>query len=676
MDTNDYLDMFLEESDEHIQVMSDKMLEFEQNPKNIEIVAEMFRSAHTLKGMAGTMGFLNTQKLTHTIENMMDDIRNEVIEPSEETINFMFKGIERLETLLNEIRDSGQEKSDIQDLINQEEAVVKEETAKTHTEEDLALTDIEKDIVLDAKDQGNNVFAVHMELRADCLLKAIRTNMFFKEIINYGEILKVEQTEEEWEKEDFNGVINLILATSSPAEEIEELVNKLSEIERITATVWKEENSKVGEQNESRSATTTSNAPVKEEQKKESSTPTQSAPQNNPNKNNGPQETTNHRKQTASIRVNLEKIDYLMGLFEEFIVEKGRLQNIGDRLKDKELEESLERMVRTSTEMQTSLLSMRMIPLDTIFNRFPRMVRNTSKELGKNINFVIEGAETELDRTVVEELGDPLVHLLRNSLDHGVETPDVRLERGKPEQGTILLKAYHRGNEAVIEIKDDGNGINVEKIKNKIISQNVITEQEASMLSDEQIIQYIFSSGLSTADKITNLSGRGVGLDVVKTKIESLGGSVKVKTEVGRGTIFIIVLPLTLSIIQSLLVREGEQTFAVPLANVLETIFIEGGQLRKIMEQEVLYYRSEILPIHKYSELFSKCGDREEKQYALIIQNSSQKYSLLVNEIIGQQEIVLKPLQGYARDLKGVTGATVLGDGSVSFVLDINYFQQ
>ncbi|QJX80514.1 chemotaxis protein CheA [Priestia megaterium] len=673
MDTNEYLDMFLEESDEHIQVMSDEMLKFEQNPKNIDIVAVMFRSAHTLKGMAGTMGFESTQKLTHTIENMMDDIRNEIIEPNEQTIDFMFKGIERLELLINEIREYGSEKSGIEDLINAEKTTAKPVEIQ---EQSIVVDDMEKGLILDAKEQGNNVFAVDFQLREDCLLKTIRINMFFKELNNLGEVLSLKQSEEEWDKEEFNGHIDLIFATTSSKEEIEGLVYKLSEVEFIKVNPWEDSESPVLEEENQLSVEATA--------KEEETEPLQKPQQDNSNSpkpkpadtGKDSQSTDTHRKQTASIRVNLEKIDSLMGLFEEFIVEKGRLQNIGDRLKDKELLESLERIVRTSTEMQTSLLSMRMIPLDTIFNRFPRMVRNTSKDLGKNINFVIEGAETELDRTVVEELGDPLVHLLRNSLDHGVEMPEVRKERGKSEQGTILLRAYHKGNEAIIEIKDDGNGINVQKIKDKIIKQNVITEKEANLLTDDEIIQYIFSSGLSTADQITNLSGRGVGLDVVKTKIESLGGSVKVTTEVGVGTTFIIVLPLTLSIIQSLLVRQGEQTFAVPLANVLETIFVEEEQIRTIMEQPVLYYRNEILTTHKYSELFAKTHTDNNKYYALIIQNAFQKYALLVNEIIGQQEIVLKPLQGYAKDLQGVTGATVLGDGSVAFVLDINFFQK
>lgn len=648
MDMNEYLDMFLEESQEHIQAMSDEMMKFEQTPKNLDIVAVMFRSAHTLKGMSGSMGYEKIRNLTHTIENMMDDIRNEIIEPNEATIDFMFKGIERLELLINEIKETGKEKSDIDDLINSD---VKIMPASAEEEESVSLevSALEKGAIADSKEEGQNVFAINFQLREDCILKAVRINMFFKELLKIGEILKSSNSEEDFDKEDFDGNLDLIFITSASKAEVEALSDKLSEVKSITVADWKEE----------KSETKTDTALTAPQQ-----TIDVAAKGSN-----------EQRKQTPSIRVNLEKIEYLMGLFEEFIVEKGRLHNISTRMKDKELSESLERLVRTSTEMQTSLLSMRMIPLDTIFNRFPRMVRTTTKELGKNINFIIEGADTELDRTVVEELGDPLVHLLRNSLDHGVEVPSLRKERGKPEQGIILLKAYHRGNEAVIEIKDDGNGINIDKIREKVLKQGLLTEKEIKLQTDEQVIQYIFSSGLSTADAITNLSGRGVGLDVVKTKIESLGGSVKVETKVGVGTRFIIVLPLTLSIIQSLLVTEKEQTFAVPLSNVVETIAVEPDQIRDLLGKKVLYYRDEILNTHRFGELFNN-DELSDNIYALIIQNTYQKYALLVNQIIGQQEIVLKPLQGYTKDAIGVTGATVLGDGSVSFVFDVNHFSR
>lgn len=655
MDTNEYLGMFLEESEDHLREMSDQMMKFEQDPKNLEIVAVMFRAAHTLKGMAGTMGFERTQKLTHTIENMMDAIRNGEVEPTQETIDFMFKGIDKLELLINEIKDTGNEVSNIDDLVNVE---VNSSSNNGQKEKEIVLSSLEKDSIQMAKEGGQNVFLIKLELREDCLLKAVRIHMFLKEMNNLGEIIKTDAEEEDFEKEDFTGILKLVFITNEKKETIEGLINKLSEVKEIKVSDWTENNIVKEE-----------TANKKEEINKDENSQSESPSSKKEVVND------NHKKQSQSIRVNLDKIEYLMGLFEEFIVEKGRLQNIDKRMKDAELSESFERLSRVSTEMQTSLLSMRMIPLDTIFNRFPRMVRSTSKDLGKNIKFIIEGAETELDRTVVEELGDPLVHLLRNSLDHGVEMPEIRKERGKNEQGTILLKAYHRGNEAVIEIKDDGNGINVEKIKQKILKENSLTEKELEMLTEEQIIQYIFSSGMSTAEKITNLSGRGVGLDVVKTKIESLGGSVRVETKEGVGTTFVIVLPLTLSIIQALLVKENNRTFAVPLSNVVETIAVQEEQIKELMGRKVLYYREEILNTHRYGELFNY-EESSGNLYALIIQNSYQRYALLVSDIVGQQEIVLKPLQGYTQNTKGVIGATVLGDGSVSFVFDVNIFQK
>ena len=651
METNEYLDMFIEESEEHLLTMSDEMLKFEQNPNNIEIVNVMFRAAHTLKGMSGTMGFEKIQKLTHTVENMMDDIRNGQIQATQETIDFMFKGIERLEKLVDEIKNLGAEQSDISDLINEGTNTVA--SAQVAEEEDdeallLTLTDIELEAIDAAKESGQNVFEVDFKLIDECLLRSVRANMFFKEVNKFGEIIAIKQTTEEIDSDSYNGKLNLIFITREPKDKIEGLVKKLSEVEYIKAAEWVEKKPELVKEIEEAIAT---NEAIAAE---------------------------NQRRQTTSIRVNLEKIEDLMGLFEEFIVEKGRLTNIAARLHDGELGESLETINRVSTDMQNSLLSMRMIPLETIFNRFPRMVRNTSKELGKAINFTIEGAETELDRTVVEELGDPLVHLLRNSMDHGVEMPEVRKERGKNPEGSITLKAYHKGNEAIIEIQDDGNGIDVNKIKNKLLDKGIESEETLASMSDDMIIQYIFSSGMSTADKVTNLSGRGVGLDVVKTKIESLGGTVKVETTMGVGTRFVIVLPLTLSIIQGLLVQENDQTFVVPLSNVLETISIEDEQMREVLGRGIIYYRNEVLNIHQFGELFSRSinqGDNDQT-YALIIRNAFQKYALLVDNIVGQLEIVLKPLQGYTKDIEGLTGATVLGDGSVAFVLDVNHFQR
>ncbi len=663
LDVGEYLDMFIEESEQNLQIISEEMLRFEQDPNNLDIVAEMFRAAHTLKGMAGTMGFAKTEKLTHTIENKMDDIRNGVKKADEAVIDFMFKGVALLERLLDEIKESGSEQSEIQDLISADKTTVSQVNTKVEVSLIDELTDLEKEAAVSAFNQGQKVYEIDFSLEDECVLKSIRVQMFYKKISELGEILKVRQTEEEIENESFNGQLQLIFVGECGKEEIENLVDKLSEVKSIKV-------SQVTHFSTNKPDIETQEPNNENETKKEKSEQTPAAAKP---KVEG-KTTDNHRKSNTSIRVNIEKIENLMGLFEEFVVEKGRLQNIANRIKDKELIETIERISRNSTEMQSSILSMRMVPLETILNRFSTMVRNTSKDLGKNINFIIEGAETELDRTVVDELGDPLVHLVRNSLDHGIELPDVRKERGKSEQGTILLQAYHKGNEAVIEIKDDGNGINVDKIKNKLITQNVLTQNEADALTDEQIIQYIFSSGLSTADKITNLSGRGVGLDVVKTKIESLGGSVRVESEIGVGSKFIIVLPLTLSIVEALLVREGSQSFAVPLSNVKEILHIDKNQIKKVLNKQVLYSRGEVLNVHQFSTLFNSEADISDEVYALIIQNSVQKYALLVDEIIGQQEIVLKPLQGYTKFVAGVTGATILGDGSISFVFDVSHF--
>lgn len=634
-----YIEMFIEESEEHIISMSDDLMEFEEDVNNIDIVNTMFRSAHTIKGMAGSMGFASMQNLTHKIENIMDDIRNEKMVPSQDTIDFMFQGIDRLEILLGEIKETGSENTSVDDILSEE---IDSENFNDRNE-GYKLTDFERGVLKEFLEEDINIFDIHFKLNDDCLLKYVRSNMFFTELSELGDIFKMNKTEEHIEDEEaFDGTLNLIFITDKGKEEITTLKDKLSEVEKIEVVNYKEEES-VKKKKE-----------VKVTKKKKDA----SSPQ---------------KIQTQSIRVSLDKMDSSMSFFEELVVERGRLRSIANRISDRELNDSLDQIDKNSSDLQNGLLSMRMVPVDMIFNRFPRMVRNTSREMGKKVNFKMEGADTELDRTIVDELGDPLIHLLRNSLDHGVEMPDVRLERGKNEEGTILLKAYREGNEAVLEIKDDGNGIDTEKIKEKLVNNGVYSEEEARKLTVSELNQMIFSSGLSTAKEVTDISGRGVGLDVVRTKIESLGGNVRVESSLGEGTSFIIRIPLTLSILQALSVKEDGNQYLIPLSNISDVVFLKKEMISTLVTEDVLKYRNEILDIFKYTTLLGGRKGYENKRYALIIKGSKKNYSLLVDEIVGEMEIVLKPLSGYIKNTPGVTGATVLGDGSVALVYDTNY---
>ncbi|MGW9607524.1 chemotaxis protein CheA, partial [Heyndrickxia sporothermodurans] len=378
--------------------------------------------------------------------------------------------------------------------------------------------------------------------------------------------------------------------------------------------------------------------------------------------------------QNKTIRVNIERLDILMNLFEELVIDRGRLEQISKELHHSELDETVERMTRISSDLQNIILNMRMVPVETVFNRFPRMVRQLARDLHKSINLEVIGAETELDRTVIDEIGDPLVHLLRNAIDHGIETPEKRRSQGKPEEGTIKLKAYHSGNHVFIEIEDDGAGINREKVLNKALSKGIISEDEASSLTDKQVFELILASGFSTADTISDISGRGVGLDVVKATIESLGGVINIESTEGQGSVFIIQLPLTLSIISAMLVELGNEKYAVPLSSIIETAIIKKSDILNAHNQKVIDFRGNIVPLVFLNEVFSVPVEIEENDYlsVVIVRKGSKMAALVVDSFIGQQEIVLKSLGNYLTNVFAISGATILGDGQVALIIDCN----
>src|SRR5690606_11141506 len=379
---------------------------------------------------------------------------------------------------------------------------------------------------------------------------------------------------------------------------------------------------------------------------------------------------SNHK----TIRVNIERLDILMNLFEELVIDRGRLEQISKDLNHSELNETVERMSRISGDLQNIILNMRMVPVETVFNRFPRMVRQLARDLNKKIDLQIIGAETELDRTVIDEIGDPLVHLLRNALDHGIETPDVRLQSGKSEAGTVILRAYHSGNHVFIEIEDDGAGISRDKVIQKAINKGLVTAKGGESLTDSQVFDFIFSSGFSTAEKVSGVSGRGVGLDVVKNTIEALGGTITIQSEIGKGSMFSIQLPLTLSIISVLLVEVQNEKYAIPLSSIIETAIIKKSDILHAHNQKVIDFRGKVVPLVDLKEIFEVPISNEEDDYLsiVIVKKGDKSAGLIVDSFIGQQEIVLKSLGNYLSNVFAISGATILGDGQVALIIDCN----
>ncbi|GEN82007.1 chemotaxis protein CheA [Sporosarcina luteola] len=679
MDTNQYLEMFLDESKEHLQACNEHLLELEKNPDDLAIVNEVFRSAHTLKGMSATMGYEDIADLTHKMENVLDAIRNSKISVTTEILDVVFKAVDYLEEMVFDIEAGGTGKKDVQQLVNalnQIEAgqavtssveetaasIITIEPSKTNNASMLHYDDYEMTVISQSQEQGFNAFEVTIGLRQDCLLKAARVFMIFEILEKSGEIIKSKPNVEQLENEDFDEEFTVVLLTKEDAASLEAKVMKVSEVESVNVYPITDFSNSESNQSEEDTLTQVPAEKAKIESAKEE-------PSSNKSKR-----TTNSHNANKTIRVNIDRLDILMNLFEELVIDRGRLQSIASDLHNSDLNETVERMTRVSGDLQNIILNMRMIPVETVFNRFPKMVRQLARDLDKKVNLEITGAETELDRTVIDEIGDPLVHLIRNALDHGIETPAERKAKGKPEEGTVSLRAYHSGNHVFIELEDDGAGVNKERVLKKAIERGIVTEEIAETLTERQIAELILASGFSTAEKITDVSGRGVGLDVVKSTIESLGGYITIDSKEGQGSLFQVQLPLTLSIISVMLVNLNKDIYAIPLSSIIETAIIQTSDILNAHNQKVIDFRGSIVPLVDLKGIFEmdNLHQSEEYQSVVIVRKGDKLAGLVVDSFIGQQEIVLKSLGNYLQSVFAISGATILGNGQVALIVDCN----
>ncbi|ATH72214.1 chemotaxis protein CheA [Bacillus altitudinis] len=671
MDVNQYLDIFLDESREHLQTCNEKLLELEKNPTDLQLVNDIFRAAHTLKGMSATMGFDDMAQLTHHLENMFDAIRNEQMIVTPESMDTMFEALDHLEAMVQSIAEGGDGKRDVTEISKKldvtgshaETASAVETAEASSAASDLDYNEFERTVLDEAREQGFKCYELNVTLSDACLLKAVRVYMIFERLNEAGEVVKTVPNAELLESEDFESEFSISYLSKQPMEEVKKIVTAISEVEQV-------EISEVSAFEEAAPAETKAEKP--EQKNEEAAVPAAKAPANDAPKANGNNGAA--AGGTKTIRVNIDRLDSLMNLFEELVIDRGRLEQIAKELENNELTDTVERMSRISGDLQSIILNMRMVPVETVFNRFPRMIRQLTKELNKKIELIIEGAETELDRTVIDEIGDPLLHLLRNSLDHGIESPEERVKKGKPEKGTVLLKAYHSGNHVFIEVEDDGGGINRKKVLEKALERGVITEREAETLEDHQIDSLIFAAGFSTADTISDISGRGVGLDVVKNKLESLGGSVSINSTEGQGSLFSIQLPLTLSIISVLLVKLEEETFAIPISSIIETAVIKKSDILQTHDREVIDFRGFIVPVVYLKKQFNvpNANDLEEELHIIVVRKGDKLTAFVVDSFIGQQEVVLKSLGDYLPNVFAISGATILGDGQVALIVDCN----
>ena len=673
---NQYMDMFLDESHEHLQSLNEGLLRLEENMEEISVVNDIFRNAHTLKGMSATMGFAKIAELTHEMEDVLDLVRKEQLKLNEDIMDTLFKCLDSLEQMVDSVGNGeAEDVVDVSDLVAKLSAISKGTPppaaggaaaapaagdASGGVGSDLGIDDIDLDVMKKAKDAGMNVFHVKVTLMESCVLKAARSVMVMHALDEIGDVIKSVPPAEDLEQEKFERSFDIVVATASDAEAVTNAVDTVSEIEDIG----------VEELDPDALAKPAEPAPAAAAPAAAAAAPKKAAA---PAKKEGAKAAAPKKQhQSQSVRVDIEKLDTLMNLMGELVINKVRLEQIGQTHRMSDLMETLEQMDRVTGDLQNIVMKVRMVPVSAVFNRFPRMVRDVSKELGKEINLTIEGEETELDRTVIDEIGDPIMHLLRNSLDHGVESPDAREAKGKPRVGEVGLIARHEGNNVVIMITDDGAGIDASKIRRKAVEKGMITQDEADRLDDADAVRLIFLPGFSTAEQITDISGRGVGMDVVRSKIEALSGHVDVETHIDEGSVFKIKLPLTLAIIQAMLVRVQEEMYAIPLTSIDSTVNIEPTDIQTIQNKEVIVLRGEIIPIVRMEEALQVPHVKDsEELFVVVVHAGEAKAGIVVDNLIGQQEIVIKTLGNLFAGLKLFGGATVLGDGRVALILDV-----
>lgn len=662
MDTSQYMTMFLEESMENLQTLNESLLELEKSPEDVDTLNKIFRVAHTIKGMAATMGFNDIADLTHKMEDVLSEFRDGKMKVTQNVVTILFDCLDTLEKMINIIEEGSDSVIDIKKIIGDLEKTKKRDFEENKEEEveildskdSLKLNEYDLSIIKQAIERDYNALEVRIVLSQTTLLKSARAFLIVQDLEQKGEIIKSNPSIEKIENEEFDFTLEFIILTTSTKEEIKSLVENISEVENVevkNVEITKTKNMSKPKIDEKIIKETVEVKPkeinkvetIKEEKK------------------------IKNKKVHQSVRVDLEKIDNLMNMVSELVIYRTRLEQIVIDNKSTELNETLEQVGRTTSELQDLVMKIRMLPLDVVFNRFPRMIRDISVELNKEINFIIEGADTELDRTVIDEIGEPLIHLLRNAADHGIESREDRIKAGKNPIGTIKLQAYQEGTKALIKVTDDGAGIKVDKIRKKAENLGISTEG----MSENDIINLIFAQGFSTNEVVTDISGRGVGMDVVKTKISSLGGSVELTSEEGIGSTFIIRLPLTLQIIQALLINVGEETFAISLGFIDRVISYSKENIKKINGKEVIIYRDDVIPLVRLNERLGINSSDKNKKFVIIVNAGDKTFGLLVDSLIGQQEIVIKPLGRTLKNLNEYIGATILGNGLVTLILDV-----
>ncbi len=700
MDVSQYLEIFLDETKEHLQNLNTQILELEQDSENMDTINEIFRAAHSLKGMAGTMGYKRMQNLTHDMENVFSEVRNGAIKVQPNMIDILFQCLDALEGYLDAIQTTSDEGTeDNEPLIKalneileakggaapatkeEKKEEVKEENKEEKTSgskekwQEIKLTDTEKSLFTKAKEDGQHFYGFTVYVQESCILKAARAFLVFKALEEHGEIIVSKPSTQDIEDEKFDFDFSVIVVSGDSFDAVKDAIKSVSEIEDAFGRELTDADfSGAGEDTYEASK---EEPKAEEAPKAEAPKVTETKPAVTDNKAGDKKPVAAKPVVNRTVRVDIEKLDVLMNLVSELIIAKNSIvssSTMEESSRNSTFTEQIEYLESITTQLHESVMKVRMVPIESVVSKFPRMIRDMQKTLGKKMDLHMSGEETELDRTVVDEIGDPLMHLLRNSADHGLESAEVRKERGKPETGNIYLDAYQDGNNVVIEVRDDGNGIDVAKVRDKAIQRGTITPEQAENMTDKEIIDLLFLPSFSTKEQVSEISGRGVGLDVVKSKIEALSGEVEVKSKLGEGSTWTVRLPLTLAIIQALMVVVGNEKYAISLGSIQTIEDVKPQDVKLVQAKEVIQLRGSVIPLIRLSNVVETESTKtsEDNLVVVIVKKGDRLAGLVVDELIGQQEIVIKSLGKYISKCKFISGATILGDGDVALILDAN----
>lgn len=674
MDMSQYLGAFLDETDDNVQKLDDLLLALEKNMVDMDVINEIFRAAHTLKGMAGTMGFTNMMGLTHAMEDRLDAARKGTRPLTENDMNMLFQGLDTLQEMADSIRGGGNDSHiDVSEMVStlRNEGPAKSSApapaAPAASESNLSNQDAEW--IKKANESGAGAYKIHVKLSEQCLLRAARAYMVVNRLEELGDLFKTEPSTEALEKEEFDFDFDVYIATAAPVEELRAAVEKISDVGQVDIEDLKLDIAPAKAPKTEQPKAEQPEAPAPVETAPAEATQTQA-------KAAAPAKKESAKKSSQTVRVDIGRLDKLMNLVGELVISRARIERLVQEARLRQFDDTLSQLGRISGDIQELVTKLRMVPVSFTFDRFPRLIRDLCKTLNKNVELVLEGEDTELDRTVIDEIGDPMVHLIRNSMDHGIEHPEERKALGKPEKGTLKIAAYQEGSGVVIEVSDDGSGIDPDKVRKKAIEKGLLTEDRASVMSDEEAQQLVLLPGFSMAKQVTDLSGRGVGMDAVKTKVEALGGQFDLVSKKNEGTHVYIRLPLTLAIVLSLLIKVGDETYAISLENVEETIMVRKEDIKTVHGEPTTLLRGEVLSLNILGDILGTENlERDRDEYpVVVVKIGRNKIGFIVSELIGQQEIVIKSLGRFLAKIDGITGGTILGDGNVALILDVASF--